>query len=334
MLSVVVPTRNRADLLDAFLASLAAQTLGRRHWEVIVVDNGSTDETAAVVARHAAVAGNIRYAFEPSPGLHAGRHRGLVEAAGEILVYADDDIEPLPTWLQSMGEVFADESVAMAGGNDLPMFMTPPPAWLLRLWNRPHLDGGRALASLSILELSGGTRPFSPYRVWGCNFGIRKTVVLDAGGFHPDGMPRDLIRMRGDGEVHVARHVERRGMTCMFHPGASVRHKVTPERMTISYFRSRGYSQGISDSYTHLRGDAAEPTASQRTGLVARIARRLRRKWTDWRHLDAGARRALQAERDGYREGYAFHQQAYRDDPALRAWVHQAIYMDMDGAPA
>lgn len=329
-LSVVVPTRNRADLLEAFLSSLAGQTLPRDQWEVIVVDNGSTDGTAEVAARHAAAAENVRAVFEPAPGLHAGRHRGLKEAAGDVLVYADDDIEPLPTWLEAMGEVFVDRTVAMAGGNDLPMFMAPPPPWLLSLWERPQPGGGRALPSLSILDLPGGLRPFSPYRVWGCNFGVRRSVLLDAGGFHPDGMPRELLHRRGDGEVHVARYVERSGLACMFHPGASVYHKVTPERMSFDYFRARGFSQGISDSYSRLRGGAVAATAT-RPSMPARAAGRLRRLWRERVALNADARRALDAERAGYREGFAFHQQAYRDDPALREWVHQASYLESFG---
>lgn len=329
MLSVVVPTRNRASLLDAFLGSLVEQTLAPAEYEVIVVDNGSSDATPDVAARHAARAGNVRCVHEPAPGLHEGRHRGLKEAAGEVLVYADDDIEPLPTWLAAVREAFADPAVALVGGNDLPLFMAEPPRWLRRLWERPTPGGGRALPSLSIMELPGGMRPFSPYRVWGCNFSVRKAVVLAAGGFHPDGMPRELIRLRGDGEVHVARHVERAGLICLFHPGASVRHKVTPERMTLEYFRSRGYGQGISDSYALLR-EGGGGTNGPRAGLLARGLAWGHRRLRDWIHLDADARRALAAERDGYREGFAFHQQAYRDDADLRAWVHRPSYLDGD----
>ena len=78
-------------------------------------------------------------------------------------------------------------------------------------------------------------------------------ILIAAGGFHPDGMPKELIRFRGDGETHVSRHVAESGLECVFHPGASVHHKVTPERMTYAYFRQRGFNQGVSDSYTQLR---------------------------------------------------------------------------------
>jgi len=93
----------------------------------------------------------------------------------------------------------------MAGGNNLPMFLETPPTWLTALWNRPTDLSGRALPALSMLELTGPPRNISPYYVWGCNFAIRKDVLIKAGGFHPDGMPKESIRFRGDGETHVSR---------------------------------------------------------------------------------------------------------------------------------
>ena len=186
---------------------------------------------------------------------------------------------------------------------------------------------------LSILELSGGVRPFSPLRVWGCNFSVRRDVLLAAGGFHPDGMPAELIRFRGDGETHVSRHVAAAGLTCLYHPGASVHHKVTPERMTFAYFRQRGYNQGISDSYAALRGLPQ--------GRAGGAGQRLLSRATGWasHKLSAplaltGARRAMRELKEGHREGHAFHQRAYREDAELRAWVHRSNYFEEEAEDA
>lgn len=327
MLSVIIPTRNRAELLEQALGSLVGQTLSREEFEIVVVDNGSTDDTRAVVERMQATLENLRYEREPRPGLHAGRHRGLRAARGELLTFADDDIEALPSWLASIVEAFADPKVAMVGGNNLPLFVEPPPRWLSQLWERPTADGGRAVPPLSILELPGWIRPFSPMRVWGCNFSVRRQVLLGAGGFHPDGMPAELIRFRGDGETHVSRHVAASGLTCLFHPGASVHHKVTPERMTFAYFRQRGYNQGISDSYAALR--AAK--AAEGGGPGRRLLRRAT-SWATQRVIEplalTGPRRAMRELKEGHREGHAFHQRAYREDAELRAWVHRPDYFE------
>lgn len=327
MISVIIPTRNRAEFLASALGSLLDQALSADQFEILVIDNGSSDHTAAVVKDQNGTHDNLRYFHEPEPGLHAGRHRGLAEANSDTLVFADDDIEALPTWLAAVDEAFADSSVAMVGGNNFPMFMGAPPDWLTALWNRPTDLGGRALPALSILDLPGPPRSISPYLIWGCNFAIRREVLLRAGGFHPDGMPEELIRFRGDGETYVSRFVVESGMKCLFHPGASVYHKVAPERMTYGYFRQRGYNQGVSDSYTVLRSGGTH-ARSQRS-LPYRCAR-----W-GWNQIRSAAARiqtpaatrtALENFNAGHREGYAFHQDAYRADPEVREWVHRERY--------
>jgi len=326
MLSVIVPTRDRAELLAQALASFARQTLSPDAFEVIVVDNGSKDRTAEVVREQTASLPNLRYVHESRPGLHAGRHRGMFAARSDLLTFADDDIEALPSWLESIAEAFGDPDVAMVGGNNMPLFVEPPPRWLSALWQRPTADGGRAVPPLSILELPGGPRPLSPLRVWGCNFSVRRDVLLAAGGFHPDAMPADLIRFRGDGETHVSRHVSSAGLKCLFHPGASVFHKVTPERMTFEYFRRRGYNQGISDSYAALRGSSQSPAGGAGRAILRRVAGWASRKLIE--PFGTGAGRALRELSEGHREGHAFHQRAYREDAELRQWVHRPDYFE------
>lgn len=326
MISVVFPTRNRAALLSAALDSLTRQTLPVDRFEVLVVDNGSTDATPEVAQAFQERLGNLRYFLAPRPGLHVGRHRGMQEARGDVLVFADDDIEALPTWLAAIETVFSDSQVAMAGGNNLPLFLQPPPAWLQAMWDQATVPGGRALPPLSLLELRDGQLQFSPYHVFGCNFAIRKSVLQAAGGFHPDGVPRDLIRFRGDGETHVSQFVLDSGLKCVFDPAASVHHKVTPERMTHAYFRQRGFDHGVSDSYSALRrpgsGEQASPASAPRR--LAGWGLRQLRHWT----MDGQHRAAVRALAAGYQEGYAYHQRVYREDPEVRAWVHKPNYYE------
>jgi len=325
MISVVIPTRNRADLLSATIHSLLSQTLEKNLFEILVIDNGSTDHTAEVVCEFSNKLPNLRYIYAEKPGLHVGRHQGLKEAKGDVLVFADDDIEATSTWLESYYHLFADPQVAMAGGNNFPLFLQSPPDWLTTLWKQPLPEGGQALPALSILELEGKAREFTPYLVWGCNFAVRKPVLKDAGGFHPDGMPKELIRFRGDGETYVSRHVEKSGLKCMFHPDASVHHKVTPERMTHDYFRQRGFNQGISDSYTALRNQD-NPVPTTRKNLLQRAIAWASRKFIHQFHLSREARLALNELNQGYLEGYAYHQNCYATDPEVRSWVHQPNY--------
>jgi glycosyltransferase involved in cell wall biosynthesis len=327
-ISVIIPTRNRADPLAPALYSLTRQTLDAAEFEILVIDNGSTDHTAEVVKRFSDSLPNLSYHYELQPGLQAGRHMGLRKARGELLVFSDDDIEALPIWLEAVAEGFNDPEVVMVGGNNLPMFVEPPPDWLQRLWERPALHGGKALPALSILELPGGIRTFSPFYVWGCNFAIRKSVLLAAGGFHPDGMPKELVRFRGDGETHVSRYVADSGLKCLFHPGASVYHKVTPERMTFAYLRQRGFNQGVSDSFTALRAEYLRDRLSKDShGLPYRIIKWVYRKLKSLHIRDAEIQQAMKEMAAGHAEGYAYHQQAFKTDPEVRAWVLKESYL-------
>lgn len=326
-IAVIIPTRNRAGLLAAALRSLRGQTLPPDRFEVVVVDNGSTDDTSAVVEQARAFLPNLRCVHEPRPGLHHARHRGMNACEAEVLVFADDDIEALPTWLASVESAFADPEVAIVGGNNLPLFVDSPPRWLLALWERNRVEDGRAFPPLSLLQLERGVGEISPFYVWGCNFAIRRRDLLAAGGFHPDGMPREQLALRGDGETHVARQVLLSGRKSIFHPGASIYHKVTPERATVGYFWQRGYTEGISHSYARLRNPRHAALFGPRPGRARAVAARLRRLLRLTPLLQPTALRALLALRLGFRAGFRFHQQAYRRSEEVRAWVHRPDYL-------
>jgi hypothetical protein len=284
-----------------------------------------------VAAEAAAALPALRYIVEPSPGLHNGRHRGMREANGEILAYIDDDVEVGPRWIASLACAFRDQSVALVGGNNRPRFDRSPPAWLKRLWEQPSPCGeGRAIPYLSVVELPGEVRDIAPSLVWGCNFCIRKSALAEAGGFHPDAMPDELVRFRGDGEMPVGRHVVASGRRCLFHPGASVEHLVPAARMTPVYFRKRAFLQGISDSYTQLRQrqlSAGATPAPNRPESVPeplgrlRLATRLTR--VGWQLARLGKQ-----VQDGYLEGFRYHRSMFESDAQTRAWVLRRNYLD------
>jgi glycosyltransferase involved in cell wall biosynthesis len=298
-------------------------------FEILVIDDGSTDHTKQVVESFQQQSANIRYFFDPTPGLHVGRHRGLHEAEGEVLVFADDDIQATPTWLSAIAENFAEPAVALVGGNNYPDFKVTPPHWLEVLWQRPSM-GGQAIGFLSVLSLPEGRRNCSPFLVWGCNFSIRKRVLLDAGGFHPDAMPQELIRFRGDGESYVSHYVLDHGLRCVFDSRASVYHAVPSERMTLAYFRRRSYNQGVSDSYTRLRNAAMVGIKPEQPfnllALAKRIAKGIRGSLRIFKPESRELRELYQAMSEGHQEGFAYHQAAYRDDPEVKAWVHKPDY--------
>lgn len=326
LLSVILPTRDRAPLLDDCLASLATQSLSAHLFEVLVIDNGSSDATKGVARRHANQL-PLRYLFEPEVGLHAARHAGLRAAQADILVFGDDDIVADPDWLLSIESAFRETDVALVGGNNRPLFENPPPTWLSRWWEHPA-GKGHAISHLSILDFGEGQFDIDPGWVWGCNFSIRRSALLHSGGFHPDAMPAESLRLRGDGETSVSDGIRKAGLRACFHSGASIAHRVSAARMSADYFERRSYAQGISDSYTDLRHRGGDRSS------VAAFARRLRARVSTARAIattggDAVGRTLRLIRRrclSGYLAGYAYHQKEVALDPALRAWVLKENY--------
>ena len=325
MISVIIPTYNRSEFLFNTLKSISEQSLSKDLFEIIIVDNNSSDDTQKIISHYKNQFVYYKSIFEPQPGLHVGRHKGMKEAKFENLVFADDDIEALPSWLESISNAFEDKNIAMVGGNNLPKFLAPPPRWISNLWNKSSiLYGETMLPFFSILQINENNKVFNPHYVWGCNFSIRKKILLDAGGFHPDGMPKELIRFRGDGETHVSRYVKKKGLKCIFHPGATIYHKVTSERMTLKYFRKRGFSQGISDSYTTLRNNSE--STDNKNNIFQKVVKKLAKKINLMMNFEKKAREALVQYSLGHKEGYEYHQNYYYKDQQLKDWVHKERY--------
>ena len=124
MISIIIPTLNRAPSLAIAVESFVAQNFSCDSFELLVIDNGSTDNTKQIVetaiANHPSA--QINYIYEPEPGLLSGRHRGALEAKGNILIFVDDDIQADVNWLQAIQESFADPSVQIVGGRNLPNY--------------------------------------------------------------------------------------------------------------------------------------------------------------------------------------------------------------------
>lgn len=259
--SIIVPTRNNAPSLALTLRSVLTQSV-RCRYELLVIDNGSTDESRSVA--HDALSAypsKVRYIYEPVPGLLSGRHRGAAEARSELLMFIDDDIDVAPSWLESIVESFEEPSVQIVGGPSLPKFGSVPPNWVSSFWTHTPYEG-RMCNWLSLLDLgqrqrdSGQNIDVDPTYLWGLNFGIRKQALFDLGGFHPDGYPAELLWFRGDGENGVGLGARNAKFRALYNYKALVYHRIPGTRLTPGYFAQRAYCQGISDSYTEFRRNA------------------------------------------------------------------------------
>lgn len=342
VLSVIIPTRNRSEILCLALKYLKSQTFPSDRFEVLVIDNGSTDNTKKVVESFQQQLGNIRYYFDSTPGLHVGRHVGLRAARADILVYADDDIEATLTWLEGIAESFQDEEVVLVGGKNLPKFEVEPPDWIKKMWNEDQ-NGNRIIGYLSLLDLGNVIKEINPYYVFGCNFSIRKSTLLKAGGFHPDAMPQELIKYRGDGETHVSRYILRNGYKAIYNPKASVYHIVPSSRMTKEYFCRRAYNEGISSSYTELRNKYLGKNETNiksniysfylqklKTMTVIELFKAVGRKFSKniKANLSSPYDDIHKMIDESYQKGRKIHHDEIINDPKLLEWVIKCNYLD------
>jgi glucosyl-dolichyl phosphate glucuronosyltransferase len=336
-LSVIIPTRNHAQFVSDLLDTLAVQAAVHFRWEVMVIDNGSTDQTAQITKEKISTLPiEIRYIYEPRPGLHNGRHRGALEARGRYLAYLDDDVLLTPTWIQGSEKLASGQADAVVG-RILPKWETRPPAWLTTLTRVPGY--------LSLLDMGQRGIYIDPRYVYGDNFFIPAKVVLDLKGFHPDSMPIDLLRYRGDGEYALMMKFKKAGLKAWYEPIATVYHRVPRERMRLDYLCKRAYAQGISDSFTEIRArefgpeclteyDTEQPDLTRKTFryFVGRLReKRLLQLFSILEtHMmafvplsQANINKRL---RQAYSAGYRYHQNEVRKDPKLLKWVLQEDY--------
>jgi glycosyltransferase involved in cell wall biosynthesis len=330
-LSVIIPTRNRCKLLQETLDSLMLQTLESKFFEIIVIDNGSTDLTFSTSQKYYSKFNNFRYFYCATPGLHVGRNIGFLESKSEILVYCDDDIEPNREWLFTIKQCFdSDESIGVLGGNNIPKFIENPPDWLSEMWQiSTPFSSNKMIPELSLIYLKyKKLTNINPSLIWGCNFSIKRSIVESAGGFNPDGMPVNMLMYRGDGESNMANFAIKMGYKTMFHPLASVYHKVTKDRMVEEYFKDRSFAIGISASYSTLKNKNVKIVfkKSRFSSYISFIKNYINKLYL----LLFQSKKLKQIKNNNilyFQKGYDFHLNQYNTSIKIQEWVHSNSYM-------
>lgn len=250
--SVIIPTMNRAHLLGKLLKSLSDQDISSDDFEVIIVDNGSVDDTKDVCKKYSVLFNNFIYLYDERPGLHIGRNLGYLKSSSDILIYGDDDIIVPKNWISSIISAFDDPEVVLVGGNNIPDYEDTPPSWVLDLWESDS-DGNNILLPFSCIDLGNKRKLIKANYVFGCNFSVRKEIIKLAKGFHPDGVPRKYLRFRGDGETFISEFITTNNLKTLFLPEASVKHYVSKTRMTHKYVEGIAFRNGISSRFYELR---------------------------------------------------------------------------------
>lgn len=225
MISVVICTYNRATLLASALQTACQQTLLADQFEVIVVDNNSTDGTAQLVAGVGQRYANIRYLNEPCQGLANARNCGWQAAQGDYIAYIDDDCELPPAWLQRAQTIIAARAPGAMIGPYYAIHRAPTPLWWRsefdHFYSREYAPQAGDL-SLNAVGAIGGVSLF-----------IRRDLLQQIGGFDP------MLGMRGrqlgyGEDTDIGRKIYRLARQAIYYdPQLYVYHLIRTEKLVL-----------------------------------------------------------------------------------------------------
>jgi glucosyl-dolichyl phosphate glucuronosyltransferase len=237
-LSVVICTYNRSDRLVLALEALTRQTLPQQSFEVLVVDNHSTDNTAAICQQFQDKFSNFHYLFEPVQGLSKARNTGWKETQGLYVAYLDDDAIPCELWAESIISTFekVHPQPVCVGGPIYPLWEIPKPDWVTPIMETLFtiLDGGNTPRWFQENEYP-----------WGANVVYRRDALEKAGGFSEQLGRKGQNLLSGE-EWLLNTALTAKGEKFYYNPQASVQHWVPKERINPEWLVQRSYWQGFS----------------------------------------------------------------------------------------
>lgn len=244
LISIVVCTHNRAELLSGVLNSLGAQTLARDQFEILVVDNNSDDQTLHVATEFAVHHSNVLILSEAEQGLSHARNTGWREARGKYVAYIDDDAEADSDWLAEMALFISRYPDVVAFGGPYDAFSkVPVPDWF------PPEEGTMSLGS--------SERPLDSVRefIYGTNMVFLRETLASLGGFDPAlGMKGNKV-FYGE-ETRLQLLIKERGHAVFHAPRMKVRHLIPAYKMSLRWLLNSAYASGRCSAlaFDHRRG--------------------------------------------------------------------------------
>jgi glycosyltransferase involved in cell wall biosynthesis len=273
-ISAIVCTLNRATYLRKAISSLVEQTLPSDDYEILIVDNGSADNTRQLVLEGFSHVPNLRYLHEPLLGLSLARNTGWHNALGKYVAYMDDDAIASPQWLEMILDVFetVKPQPGCVGGKIEPLWEASRPAWL----------GDSIMPHLAILDWSKAPIFLNDQQhLVGANLAFRRSILRAAGGFRAC-LGRKGDKMLSDEEILLCEQLKSNGYRAFYHPEIAVWHHIPASRIRQGWFLRRHYWQGVSDAIVQLHQES--PSTTKRLRMVASAAASLLlspRLWID-----------------------------------------------------
>lgn len=241
MISIIVCTYNREEYLYDALRSIAENGCATAAYEIVLVNNNSTDHTEQECLRfqndHPEV--NFRYFVESQQGLSFARNRGIKESQGDTLLFLDDDAFVPKDYLNNLLKDLEEHPDADAfGGKITPVFESgETPKWLSK-WN---------YSWVSAIDMGKQTRLFDnkKYPI-GANMGIKK-ACLDTVGLFNTQLGRSKKNLMGGEEKDLFDRIRSHGHHVYYFPDIEVHHVIPPSRTTKDYIRKLGLGIGMSE---------------------------------------------------------------------------------------
>jgi len=258
LISVVICTYNRVDIFVDALKTICNQSLDASFYEVIVVDNNSSDNTAHVAKDFCERFPTVRYCLESKQGLSHARNRGWQEAKGEYVAYIDDDCKIPEQFLAVAKSIIERISPVAFGGPGLAFYNSPKPRWYKDSYgSQTPFKEVRILKGIEIT------------RIYGMNMFFRRSALQASGGFDPKlGMIGDKLAYYEETAVmlHIAKAMPEE--IFYYDPALYVYHLVQEERMSFRWFARATISIG---RYSVLCNVSDMPSGTGRLVLLRHI---------------------------------------------------------------
>ena len=249
-LTVAICTRNRRESLLQAIRSIASQRSAVA-WELLVVDNGSTDGSADSLRELSkSFPVDLRLEHEGRAGLAFARNRAIECSRGENLIFIDDDVTCLPGWLDAYAKGFENESVSGIAGRILPRMPPGTPRWFLEIL--PSEIGGptsRFDFGDEPIEIRSGSSLPPPF---GANMGVRRALAVAAGGVRTDLGWGEEKMIPGE-ETEFFHRILERGGRLVYQPEAVLEHRIEKHRVTWEYYVD--WHRGFGRASVRMRSD-------------------------------------------------------------------------------
>lgn len=249
-LSLIICTYNREKYLQKTLDFINAQTLSNDQFEVLIIDNNSSDSTKSIVEEYVKNHSNTRYIFESKQGLSYARNTGYKEAQSDNLLYLDDDAYLNPEGLENLVDfINSDENLTIVGGRAIIKYPQSKPEWVTQSvvnWLGSY-DYGDNVIEVTPENIKKKIVRFPI----GCCFFVRKRVLDEIGGFNPK-LGRVGTKMLAGEEFLISKYVQRNNGKITYFPDIKVDHAIVPNWLDRDFLLNKTSFYGISDVYVHF----------------------------------------------------------------------------------